>query len=182
MKSPLVVTPDSAQDLERVLEMLSNAIHEMRRVAHNIIPESLANAGLDVALKEFCQAIAQSSGLRISYQSVGLEDATLEQTPALIIYRIVQELIHNTIRHAAANYAIVQLTMTNRLLVIAVEDDGKGFDTAVLQKSKGNGWRQIQHNIGTLKGKQYVSSEPGKGTSILIEINFWKEGNIDANF
>ena len=74
-------------------------------------------------------------------------------------------------KHAAAQTAIVQLTKTNGQLSVTVEDDGKGFDPLVLQQPKGIGWTNIQHRVEFLKGKLDINSSPGKGTSILIEIN-----------
>ncbi|MBI1783012.1 MAG: histidine kinase, partial [Sphingobacteriales bacterium] len=88
---------------------------------------------------------------------------------AIIIYRIVQELLNNTMKHAAATNAIVQLTKTDGVLAVTVEDDGKGFDTTILKQSKGIGWDNIQHRVEFLKGKLDVNSLPGNGTSVNIE-------------
>ncbi|HOX83400.1 MAG TPA: ATP-binding protein, partial [Chryseolinea sp.] len=86
-------------------------------------------------------------------------------------YRIVQELISNVLKHASAKTAIVQVTKVDNQLAVTVEDDGKGFDTALLQRSKGIGWTNIQHRVDFLKGKLDVSSQPEKGTSVHIEFN-----------
>jgi signal transduction histidine kinase len=83
--------------------------------------------------------------LQVSYQSIGLENADIEQTTAITIYRIVQELINNTMKHAAAKSAIVQVGKTkDNIISITVEDDGKGFDPAIVQEAKGIGWSNIQ--------------------------------------
>ncbi len=171
MKGNLIMTPDNAQAFERSMEMLDNSIREMRRVAHNMMPEALVKFGLDTALKDFCNDINQSGALKINYQSFGMENGAIDQTTAITVYRIVQELINNTIKHAGAKEAIVQLTRTNGQLAITVEDDGKGFDTALLQRSRGIGWSNIQNRIDFLKGKLDVKAQPNKGTSVLIEIN-----------
>ncbi len=171
MKGNLIMTPDNAQAFERSMEMLDNSIREMRRVAHNMMPEALVKFGLDTALKDFCNDINQSGALKINYQSFGMESGIIDQTTAITVYRIVQELINNTIKHAGAKEAIVQLTRTNGQLAITVEDDGKGFDTALLQRSKGIGWSNIQNRVDFLKGKLDVKAQPNKGTSVLIEIN-----------
>jgi signal transduction histidine kinase len=142
----------------------------MRRVAHNMMPEALVKFGLDTALKDFCNNINQSGALRVTYQSIGLENGTIEQTAAIAIYRIVQELINNTMKHASAKTAIVQVTKTDGNISITVEDDGKGFDPVILKERRGIGWSNIQSRIEYLKGKLDVQSEPGKGTSVLIEL------------
>ena len=170
MKGNLVMTPDNHQAFERSMDMLDSSIKEMRRVAHNMMPEALVKFGLDTALKDFCNDINQSGALRVTYQSIGLENGTIEQTTAIAIYRIVQELINNTMKHAAAKMAIVQVTKTNGSISITVEDDGKGFDPVILKGGRGIGWSNIQSRVEYLKGKLDVQSEPGKGTSVLIEL------------
>jgi signal transduction histidine kinase len=171
MKGNLIMTPDNAQAFERSMDMLDSSIKEMRRVAHNMMPEALVKFGLDTALKDFCNDINQSGALKVNYQSIGLNDTVIEQTTAITIYRIVQELLNNTMKHAAARNAIVQVSNSNGLLAVEVEDDGKGFDAAILKQVKGIGWDNIQHRVEFLKGKVDVNSQPGKGTSVHIEIN-----------
>ncbi|RYY59783.1 MAG: hypothetical protein EOO05_12185 [Chitinophagaceae bacterium] len=170
MKGNMIMTPENAQAFERSVDMLDSSIKEMRRVAHNMMPEALVKFGLDEALKDFCNDINQSGALTVNYQSIGLKDAVLEQTMAITIYRIVQELINNTMKHAGAANAIVQVTKTNDQLAVTVEDDGKGFDTSILRAAKGIGWSNIQNRVEFLKGRMDVSSQEGKGTSVLIEI------------
>jgi signal transduction histidine kinase len=99
-----------------------------------MMPEALVKFGLDTALKDFCNDVSQSGALQVSYQSLGLENVEIEQTAAITVYRIVQELINNTMKHAAAKTAIVQVTKSNGHLSVTVEDDGKGFDTAILKR------------------------------------------------
>jgi two-component system NarL family sensor kinase len=170
MKGNLIMTPENQQAFERSMDMLDSSIKEMRRVAHNMMPEALVEFGLDTALKDFCNDINQSGALQVTYQSIGLENVAIEQTTAITIYRIVQELINNTMKHAAAKSAIVQVTRTGESISITVEDDGKGFDPVILKGKRGIGWSNIQSRVEYLKGKLDVQSEPGKGTSVLIEL------------
>lgn len=171
MKGNLIMTPDNAQAFERSMDMLDSSIKEMRRVAHNLMPEALVKFGLDTALKDFCNDIHQSGALNVTYQSVGVDGKQLDNTTAITIFRIVQELLNNTLKHAAAKNAIVQLNRTDEQLSITVEDDGKGFNTAVLQHSGGIGWSNIQNRVEFVKGKLDVQSAEDKGTSVHIEIN-----------
>lgn len=171
MKGNLIMTPDNAQAFERSMDMLDSSIKEMRRVAHNMMPEALVKFGLDTALKDFCNDINQTGALSVTYQSIGLESEEINLTTAITIYRIVQELINNTMKHAAARQAIVQVAKSGNQLTVTVEDDGKGFDTAIIKGTSGIGWANIQNRVDFLKGKLDVNSEPGKGTSVLIELN-----------
>ncbi len=170
MKGNMVMTPENAQAFERSMDMLDSSIKEMRRVAHNMMPEALVKFGLDTALKDFCNDIQQSGALQLTYQSIGLENAQLDQTTAITIYRVVQELLNNVLKHAAAKTAIVQVTKANGDISITVEDDGKGFDSNLLTTNRGMGWSNIQSRVEYLKGKLDVRSEPNKGTSVLVEL------------
>jgi signal transduction histidine kinase len=171
MKGNLVMTPENSKAFERSMDMLDSSIKEMRRVAHNMMPEALVKFGLDTALKDFCSEINQSGALAINYQSFGLEAEPIAQTISITVYRIVQELINNTMKHAAAKTAIVQVTKSNGQLTVTVEDDGKGFDPGILNHAKGIGWTNIESRVNFLKGKLDIDTREGKGTSVLIELN-----------
>jgi two-component system NarL family sensor kinase len=169
VKENLIMTPANALTFERSMDMLDSSIQEMRRVAHNMMPETLVKFGLDAALKDFCNDISQSGALQVTYQSIGMNGSDISQTTTITIYRIVQELINNAIKHAAARTAIVQISRAGDKVSLTVEDDGKGFDPAILKGGRGAGWSNIQNRVGYLKGNTDIRSEPGKGTSILIE-------------
>jgi len=173
MKENLIMTPANAQAFERSLDMLDSSIKEMRRVAHNMMPEMLVKYDLNTALREFCAEIDRSGVLQVSYQSIGMEKVQLDQTIAVTIYRIVQELVNNTIKHAAAKSLLVQLhaSESEKLLTLTVEDDGRGFDPSVLKQAQGIGWNNIKNRVEFLKGKIDINTAAGKGTSVLIELN-----------
>jgi signal transduction histidine kinase len=171
MKGSLIMTPDNALAFERSMDMLDSSIKEMRRVAHNMMPEALVKFGLDTALRDFCNDINQTGALKVNYQPIGLENAEIDQLTAITVYRIVQELVNNSMKHATAKAAIVQVSKSAGRLSITVEDDGKGFDMSILKSSRGIGWNNIQNRVDFLKGALDISSQPGKGTSVLIEFN-----------
>lgn len=166
-----MMTEENALAFERSMDMLDSSIREMRRVAHNMMPETLVKFGLNTALRDFCNEINKTGALAVTYQSIGMEGAAVEQTTAIIIYRIVQELINNTMKHAAARKAIVQLTREDNLLSLTVEDDGKGFALSALPLAEGMGWKSIRNRVDFLKGRLDISAQPGKGTSVLIEFD-----------
>ena len=170
MKGNLIMTPDNGQAFERSIDMLDSSIKEMRRVAHNLMPEALITYGLDTALKDFCNDVAESSGLQINYRSINLNENTINQSTSITLYRIVQELLNNVLKHSGAKNVIVQLSNTNGLISLTVEDDGKGFDDKRLNNTNGIGWKNIKQRVEFLKGKLDLVSSPDKGTSVHIEI------------
>lgn len=170
MKGNLILTPENAQAFERSMLMLDSSIKELRLVAHNLMPESLLKFGLDAALKDFCGDITSSGVLSVNYHSFDMDLVQINQNIQVTVYRIVQELINNSIKHAQAKEAIVQLEIHEQELTVTVEDDGKGFDVALLDVSKGIGWTNIKNRTEYMKARLNIQSEKGKGTSVHISI------------
>lgn len=169
MKSNVILDGDSALVFERSLDMLDHSITELRRVAHNMMPEVLVKFGLSEALKSYCAGLSESQLFKIDFQSIGME-TRLSSNTEIFIYRIVQELLNNAAKHAKATHVLVQLARQNDEISITVEDDGVGFDMTSIKNSKGAGWANIQSRIDYLTGKLDVQSSVGKGTSVHIII------------
>jgi signal transduction histidine kinase len=171
MKGNLVMTPENIQAFERGLDMLDTSISEFRRVAHNMMPDILLKFGLNAAIRDYCSGLNNSGDLKIVYQSYNLENFAVDETIAITLYRVIQELVTNVIKHAKATEAVVQVSRENNKLLITVEDNGNGFDTSLLDRARGIGWSNIKSRIEYLQGEIDIQSGPGKGTSINIEIN-----------
>ncbi|HTN46056.1 MAG TPA: tetratricopeptide repeat protein [Flavipsychrobacter sp.] len=169
MKENLIMTPANAQAFEHSINMLDNSIREMRRVAHNLMPEALLKFGLDDALKDFCSEMNRNGMLKVMYQSPGLKEVAIEQSLAVTVYRVTQELLNNIVKHAAARTALVQIAATSNQLTITVEDDGSGFDTRELKAATGIGWKNILSRVDYHKGTLSIQSGKEKGTSVYIE-------------
>jgi len=176
MKDNLIISPETAAAFERGMGMLDKSIHELRRVAHNMMPEALIKFGLDSALRDFCQSIDQSGAVKLTYLSYDIDESTIPEARAAAVYRIVQELVNNILKHAEARTALVQVIRKGAALSIAVEDDGKGFEIAALPDSKGIGYLNLKNRVAWLNGTIDIQSEAGKGieagkgTSVNIEI------------
>lgn len=170
VKRSLTMSSESHKAFSCSMDILDNCIKELRRVAHNMMPESLINFGLDAALKDFCKDIGSSGALHITYQSVSLEEERIDQTMAITIFRIVQELVNNTLTHAGARTMIVQLTGMEDHIAITAKDDGKGFTSVGPEWGDGIGWSNIRSRIEYLKGKADVQSTSGQGVTIHIEL------------
>ncbi|MGB3453619.1 MAG: sensor histidine kinase [Moheibacter sp.] len=162
---------ENQQDLDRTMDMLDSSIHEMRRVAHNIMPEALVRYGLDAALKDYSVEINKTGMVEVIYQSMGMENRKIEQSVSIAIYRIIQELLNNVIKHSGASRVLVQLLSENSKLVVNVEDNGKGFDIDQTGNNGGMGWKNIRSRIELLNGRADIQSAPEKGASINLEFN-----------
>jgi two-component system, NarL family, sensor kinase len=169
MKENLVLTPENATQFDKSLSMLDNTIVDLRKVAHNLMPEALVKFGLDEAVKDFCSSIQSSSSLKVVYQQVG-EKRKLTNTAEVFTYRIIQELVNNAVKHAKAKQIIVQLNINTHKLSITVEDDGKGFDINTLANSKGAGMDNIKYRVQYFNGTLDIVTAPGSGTSVNINL------------
>ena len=165
-----VILPESgALAFTRALSQLDSAINEMRRVAHSMMPEALVRYGLPDALSDFCSDLNESGQMKVRLQLLGM-DERLDSSVEVVLYRIVQELLNNVLKHAQATEAYVQITRTGTTLSLTVEDNGKGFDIGQLNQNKGAGMRNIENRVAYLNGKMDIQSKPNEGTSVYIEL------------
>ena len=169
MKENMILTAENSKAFERSVQMIDNSVKELRRIAHNMMPEALAKFGLSDAIKDYCKTINASGAVQVTYQNFG-EVEKYDKSVETSVYRIIQELINNTIKHAGATEVLVQTVCNPDRISIAVEDNGSGFNTEDLQVSSGAGWNNIRSRVDYLKGNIDMKSEPGKGTSVNIEL------------
>ncbi len=169
MKGNLDVSGENEVTFTKALSQLDTTIIEMRRVAHNMMPEVLLKFGLCEAMHDFCDSINESNTVKMRFIQLGVWQP-VEKSTEVILYRIVQELCNNSIKHAKAKSILIQLTKHERGISLTVEDDGKGFDTTKLSALKGDGLKNVQSRVDYLKGILNIESEQGNGTSITIEI------------
>ncbi|WP_236975454.1 tetratricopeptide repeat-containing sensor histidine kinase [Membranihabitans maritimus] len=168
MDGNVILSGKSAISFTKAMDQLDNAISEMRKVAHNMMPEALVKFGLDDALTDFTTDIVDNSPLQIHYQSYGYE--RMEPPVEITLYRIIQEAINNTMKHARASDIFIQLRKEDNTVTLSIEDNGEGFDTNEIGIEEGMGLRNIRNRVAYLNGNVDISSSPGQGTVIVVEI------------
>ena len=136
----LVLTPESARLFSRSIEHLDSSIQEMRRVARDLMPEALLTFGLPAAVRDLCETLQHGQPpLRVQCEVFGLEEPLAERLPQrteLVVYRLVQELLNNVLKHARAGQVIVQLTRLRdgtRRVTHVTEVQGMEGDIVTLQ-------------------------------------------------
>jgi signal transduction histidine kinase len=156
-------------DFKQGMKLLEEAGTELRQAARNLMPEVLLQEGLIKALQVFCERITEKSSIQINFQSFGdkkITDPNLE----LSVYRIIQELVHNIVKHSKAQTALVQVSFQDDGgMNITVEDDGIGMNRTSITHGTGMGMKNIQERIKETGGKLDIQTEEGKGTSVYIE-------------
>ncbi len=156
--------------LKNAQDLLEKAYQKIRGMAHAKNSGVMANQGLLPAVQKMSRTISETKALEVTVEDFGMADR-LENSLELTIFRIIQELTTNIIKHAKATKANIQFTQHEDNLNIIVEDNGKGFDiSAIKRASLGMGLGTIEKRIEHLGGTFTVDSVLGKGTSILIDI------------
>jgi len=156
----------SAYD-NKVLMQLDNSLTELRRIAKNMMPETLTKFGLEKAIRDLCDSLATEQ-LQIEFQAFGISSSISDKTQ-IVIYRIIQEILANAIRHASAASIILQCSQNESTFFITAEDDGCGFDSAVVKY--GMGLQNIRNRVDYLKGRLELTSKVNEGTTINIELH-----------
>ena len=173
MKGNLILSEEHGRIFNSALVKLDESISEMRRVAHNMMPEALMNLGLQQALQDYCDGLSVAQPFTINCEFHGLE-TRMDAATEVVVYRIVQELLNNAVKHSDASNILAQVMRNENNLTITVEDDGKGFDVTAVRQ--GAGLKNIRSRVDYLKGQMDVQSTLAKGTSIHIDCTITNNG------
>lgn len=163
----------SNSDLPAIVNQLDNSIGELRRIARNMMPETLLKYGLAAALRDFCKGL-ENDAVKITFQAYGLNNE-IPQTVQIMVYRIVQELVTNALKHAYASHILAQCLQDGHQLSITVEDDGQGLDTEAVAMASGMGLSNVKNRVAYLGGKLDIQSIPNVGTTINVELAYHDE-------
>jgi PAS domain S-box-containing protein len=159
--------------LRRAAEMevsISEVIENLHRVAMALRPASLDHVGLIVALRQQVESVGEKHGLKVRFKASAIR-RRLPASMEAAIYRIVQEALTNTVRHAHATQVDVVLTVRDGNLIVIIEDDGVGFDPEIVPTSDHLGLFGVRERAEMINGKLMIESAPGKGTTIMLEVN-----------
>lgn len=157
-----------SEGYQQALHLLEDMAKDVRKTAHNLMPEVLHKYGLEEAIRLHCRSVSNKT-LEVHFQSYNLHKK-ISSNAELIIYRIVQELLNNAVKHAGCTEILADLSQDEKSMTITVEDNGKGF-TPLEQNSKdGMGLSNIQSKVTVLDGKTEITSEASTGTTITIEL------------
>jgi len=155
--------------LGSLMKTIDDAFVEVRNISHNLAPSLLSERGLKGALKSIADRVNQSTNLTMSFDTYGINgsmDTLIENT----LFRTIQEIVSNTIKHSGATKLFIQLTQGNAEISLMAEDNGKGFNHEEVQKHSSYGLQHMKSRIENLNGTLFIDSNPGRGTIINILI------------
>ncbi|HLR38101.1 MAG TPA: ATP-binding protein, partial [Chitinophagaceae bacterium] len=155
---------------EDLLPLVTKTHEEIRHAAHNLSPLNFEQQTLASALRTFASECSHDRCAVLFQTNQEGETKHLPKHIALIIYRVVQELVQNALKHARASAISVQLLYQKDELWITVEDDGQGFDTAVIDHKHRNGLNNLIYRLEKIGGSVDIESQPNIGTTIFIHL------------
>jgi len=176
MEVDLDRTKDELRELKTVVR---ECLKDIRRIIYNLRPMSLDDLGLIPTLQRYVQSITDESGINISFKNKGDFD-DISNTISLTVFRLVQEALNNTKKHAKAENSVVNLEVINEEVKIYIYDDGQGFEVSAKKNTEtyafsGFGLMSMKERIDLLNGSFEIDSNPGKGTRIYISIPLYQE-------
>ena len=153
---------------EKSYSLVDTASSEIRRIAHNMMPEVLMKLGLVQAVEDLCLNISAGKLLQVNLQVFGM-DKRLNASTEIMLYRILQELLNNIIKHSQATEAIVQFNKEGSRLSITVEDNGRGFNMHENNGQPKAGMQTVKSRVDYLNGKLTIDSQKGMGTTVIMD-------------
>ncbi len=164
-------TPDKPeiekQVIERLVESMSDIYEDVRFISHNLVPKELETKRLREIIQQLVDNLNQNQRISFLFEPEG-EDLPLDPGIKLHCYAMMMELVNNVIRHSGCHRAILSLKQQTDMLLIRVEDDGKGLDTEAVKS--GTGLKNLATRVRSLNGSLSIHNLDGKGTAIEIRI------------
>ena len=159
----------SQDDLKQIINALDETHRDIRALSHNLMPPALIDFGLVPAINNLCAKIKSSGKTDIDF--ITNLKRRLDPEHELTIYRIVQELTNNSLKHSGAGHLDVQLLDHGSQISLSVDDNGKGIDLKSKNiYSSGIGLSNVQARVNAFRGNCIIESSPGKGFIVQVEI------------
>lgn len=165
-------TPALETTVSEIFTVINEAIDTTRRISHDLLPPTLENFGLKEAIKELCDSYRYAEDLILRFEVMQYEDKVIDKTVEINFFRVLQELITNSMKHAAASQIGIRLWLTSKELRLEYRDNGKGFDSKMLNSKSGLGMQNIESRMAMVKAKFQIESMPGKGVFATLNYMF----------
>lgn len=157
--------------LQNALDVVDESFVEVRSISHNLMPNALIKRGLAQAVRDFLDKLPAAGRVRINLEVVGLDQGgRLAPTTENVLFRVIQELVQNILKHAQATEVTLQIVRHSEELTVLVEDNGVGFDPTALGLEAGIGLKNIESRMAYLGGRADFDAAPGRGTTVTLEV------------
>lgn len=153
-----------------IVSEIDGIIAQVREISHDLLPYSLKHFGLIRAISDLCISLGKQQPFQVSFSKIGIEEnQRLDPVTETELYKIIQELAANIVKHAGATRVLIELIADEDMLYLTVEDNGVGFDVS---EGEGHmfGLNNIEARLSVLGGTLSIDSRPGKGTTVMINL------------
>ncbi|SHG71595.1 Histidine kinase-, DNA gyrase B-, and HSP90-like ATPase [Winogradskyella jejuensis] len=165
------ITKKQKETLEQILGITSTTLESSRKIAHDLLPPILEKFGLKAALEELFEEFSKNTNIDIQHD---IEDFSLSESHQLHVFRIVQELINNSIRHGKADELVIFIQQKDSGYSLRYQDNGVGFDVDEVKQKAGIGLQNISSRVRILNGSLEFDSQINKGSTFLIRCKYGK--------
>ncbi len=162
-----VTRPDAEERVQQVESLLEMALEEVRRISSSIAPRSVEELGIENALRQLCQQVENTAGVKVSFFYSG-EGKAVANNLLSTVYRITKEAMDNAIKHAFTSEIQVELNRKKEVIELKVKDNGRGFAVDKTNLLKTNGLRSVKERVSLLGGEIYITSNCLDGTLISV--------------
>lgn len=154
---------------KNIINVTDKTLESARKIAHNLLPPILEKFGLQPALEELADDFSNSKKIKINY-NINYKKGQLSKKDELHVFRVIQELINNSVRHGKAKKSNLSLISKDGFIHLEYSDNGIGFDTSSSKVQKGLGMKNIESRVELLQGVLLINSAPNKGINVQIKI------------
>lgn len=156
--------------VENSLKVIDDSIKEIRTISHNMMPVALVDFGLIKAIETLALRINQANAIQVKINHTDI-DGKLDKNTEISLYRIIQEVVNNMLKHSEAKIISIDLQRKESKVYLNIRDNGKGFDVKEIENSSGLGWKNIYSRLLMIGGNINIESNPGIGTIINIDFS-----------
>jgi signal transduction histidine kinase len=162
-------SPEARPMIDKASKLLEQATGDVRRISHNMMPGLLTRYGFYEAVEDLFEQVDDMEGLHAEVKIAG-EQSRLKENTEIMLYRIIQEMVNNTLKHAESKKITLDIQISPGEVALDYKDDGKGFDFDEKIKLKSMGLTSLQSRVKFLGGELQYSSSPGKGIHYTFEV------------
>ncbi len=158
----------NAETISELFDVINTTIDTTRRISHDLLPPTLQNFGLATALEELCENYNKASEIAVHFEGQQQDAKEIDSSIALAFFRVVQELLSNSLKYSGANRIGVKLCLEKQRIRLTYQENGKGFDLNDPKHQMGLGLQNIESRLQMIGAEQRLESAEGKG--VFFEI------------
>lgn len=167
LSSPNLTGVETKEITENIINLTAKALENSRKIAHNLLPPVFEKFGLNAGIEELCEEFESSKSVNVNYKNeIDFEDKDTDRH--LHVFRILQELMNNSLRHGKATEIYIHFKNVNDINTCNYEDNGVGFDSKNAKNQKGLGMKNIDSRISFLNGTLKIDSEIDRGIAVVF--------------